>query len=279
MSSRKTKKRDIQNQIAIAGLILTAIACIAAVVVVPEVRVWFKLDFPPSPLPESVQADPANLMDFFPMHIGAQWTYQYSQFTEPASASEDDANPRLGQFTQTVAVLDTGLSDRIKVVGLKVSGENFLNFCIQEGNQPYSGDLETWLVIDSSSLYRACSRQEAYAIARERLSAPDKFALSSGALPMFQAPFEVGKVWPAFPDLPPRDDTAYQWLVESQVDVTLPAGEFKDCYRILLRTMPDTTVRWVCPGVGLVAEEYHHNGAINDYSYELQAYTTRIMEE
>lgn len=246
---------------------------------IPELRNWLKLDSPPSPEPTSAQAAPANLMDFFPMHIGSQWTYQYSQFTEPTSANEGGANPQLGQFTQTVAVVDTGLSDRIMVVGLKTTGENFLNFCIPDGNQPYSGDLETWLVIDSSSLYQVCSRQEAYAIATARLSDPDDFALSSGALPMFQSPLEVGRLWPAFPGLPPREDTDYQWLVESQVDVDLPAGEFKNCYRILLNTLPDTLVRWVCPGTGLVAEQYHHHGAINDYRYELQAYTTNIMEE
>jgi len=277
--ARKTKKRNIEIILGIAALVLTAISAATDIISLPKIRGWFNLDTPPSPVSQSVQADPANLMDFFPMHIGAEWTYQYAQFTEPASASEDGANPLLGQFTQTVAVVDTGLSDRIKVVGLKVTGENFMNNCINEGNQPYSGDLETWLVLDQTSLYQACSRQEAYAIANERITAPNNFDLSSGALPMFQAPFEVGRLWSAFSDLPPRDDTAYQWLVESQVDVTLAAGEFKDCYRILLYTTPDTTVRWVCPGIGLVAEQYHHHGAINDYSYELQAYTTRIIEE
>lgn len=85
-------------------------------------------------------------------------------------------------------------------------------------------------------------------------------------------PFEIGDSWKAFPDIPVDNDPSCQWYVETQSDVVVPAGAFKDCYRITLYTNPDTTIKWVCKGVGLVAWEYHHNGAVVDYRAELSSY-------
>jgi len=290
MPPRQSKRVKFKINLGIISVVVAAIACVAAVLVVPEVRTWLGLDNAQrtqtaTSLTEviatqiqengqpTIQVDLNDLTEIFPIYVSSTWTYNYSHFIEPTNAINPPSNPEFGQFTITVAVIDSGLSDKVKVIGMKVSGEKYFNKCFNEGQELYTGDLQTWYVLDSESLYIACTREEAYTIANARIANPDTFVISKTVLPMFKAPIEVGKVWPAFADIPPSDDTNYQWYIESHVDVNLPAGEFKDCFRIILNTLGDSEIRWVCPGIGLVAEEYHHRGAINDYRYELQNYS------
>lgn len=88
--------------------------------------------------------------------------------------------------------------------------------------------------------------------------------------PTFEGPFEVGDIWRWDPHRPiNKEYIDYQWYVLEKVDISVPAGNFENCYRIVLSTLPDNTVKWVCPGVGLVAEEYHHVGSTHDYRIEL----------
>jgi hypothetical protein len=83
----------------------------------------------------------------------------------------------------------------------------------------------------------------------------------------------VGAVWGADPAFPAREDTFYQWHVEARTDVDVPAGRFKDCFALAYRTNPDHLMRWVCPGVGLVAWEYDHHGTVEQYRAELKEWS------
>jgi len=290
MLPKQYKKLKIETRLMIIGLIVAAVACVAAVMVVPEFRRLLKLEeydlTTPNanlrltvmsqtyePFKQTPTINMNNLLDIYPLFVGATWTYNYSQFIEPANTINLPNNPEFGQFTITVVVIDSGFSDRVKIVGMKVSGENYFNICFNEGRDLFAGDLQTWYVLDSKSMYVTCTREQVYMIAKERMANPDNVVISDTVFPMLVTPLEVGKLWPAFADIPPRDDTFYQWYVESKVDISLPAGKFKDCFRILLNTLGDSLVRWICPGIGMVAEEYHHRGAINDYRYELQNYS------
>jgi len=208
-----------------------------------------------------------EMRDVFPVYIGSTWVYHTGKVTESHDGQGSNIESVIGNYTETVVALDSGPSDRFWIVGTKVSGENYLNKCA--GNDLSSGDLDVWYVLNEEHLYQVCSRSEAYEIALEMRS---EDLATIHYLPTYVAPFEVGKLWPAFPDLPPREDTAYQWFVEAKVDVTVPAGEFKNCYRLLLYTLPDTTIRWVCPGFGMVASTYHHRGSVVDYRAELKSF-------
>jgi hypothetical protein len=59
------------------------------------------------------------------------------------------------------------------------------------------------------------------------------------------------------------------WYVDAQEDVVVPAGNFNDCYRLIFRTTPDFTVRWIYPRVGLAAAEYVHLGSTSEVRLEL----------
>ena len=217
---------------------------------------------------QSSNVEPDTIGDIFPMFIGSTWSYSFGKVTQATDEQGSRILQSIGSYTETVVTIETGLSDKAKIIGVEITGENFMNHCA--GDDFMSGDLDTWYVLDDSRLFQLCSRDEASTVATEMVHGQTQ--ATSSVLPEYVAPFEVGKLWPAFPDIPPREDTCYQWHVESKVDVSVPAGEFKDCYRLLLYTMPDTTIRWVCPGVGLVAAEYHHHGSIEEYRAELKSF-------
>ena len=217
---------------------------------------------------QSSTVEPNTIGDIFPMFIGSTWSYNFGKVTQATDEEGSRILQFIGSYTETVVAIETGLSDKAKIIGVEITGESFMNHCA--GDDFISGDLDTWYVLDDSRLFQLCSRDEASAVATEMVRGQTQATPS--VLPEYVAPFEVGKLWPAFPDTAPREDTCYQWHVESKVDVRVPAGEFKDCYRLLLCTLPDTVIRWVCPGVGLVAVEYHHHGSIEEYRAELESF-------
>jgi hypothetical protein len=81
-------------------------------------------------------------------------------------------------------------------------------------------------------------------------------------------PLKVGLKWNEESDSK-RNDNRYCWYVEKIENVTVPAGTFKDCFKIVYDTCPDTTTEWYCPGVGIVKYEYRHRGTMTNETREL----------
>ncbi|HAZ10308.1 MAG TPA: hypothetical protein DCY56_04305 [Candidatus Omnitrophica bacterium] len=81
-------------------------------------------------------------------------------------------------------------------------------------------------------------------------------------------PLKVGLKWDEESDFK-RNDNMYCWYVEKIEDVTVPAGTFKDCFKIVYDTCPDTTAEWYYPGVGIIKYEYCHHGTITNETREL----------
>lgn len=216
------------------------------------------------------QSSPDRITDVFPFYVGGTWVYNFGILSEAI----DTGSPRIGQvigsYTERVVIIETGFANSIRIIGVEQTGENFLSTCSSQAL--VSGDLTLWYVADSHRLYTECSRADAFATAMNLRLEGDRGTTPISEMPEYVVPFEVGNLWPAFPDPSPRDDTAYQWHVEALVEVNVPADRFVDCYRIVLFTLPDSSVRWVCPGVGLVAQEYHHHGSVVDYRAELTSY-------
>lgn len=205
--------------------------------------------------------EPSAIVDFFPIFLGYSWTYNFVVASE-LQADEFSVN----QFTRKVVSVETGLGDRIRIVEIHESGgPTYLSNCLRDTSR-------YWYVLDETRLFDACSKNEAYEIAMD-LKNEGQWGTSERLMtPDYVAPFEVGNLWAWDISLPPREDTNYQWHVDAKVDVTVPAGTFKDCYRILLYMLNSSTIRWICPGVGLVAAEYHHHGAQDDFRAELASF-------
>lgn len=208
-----------------------------------------------------------EVFEMFPMFVGSLRTYSYFRSSGP------DPGPLFSDiwfYTERVIFIETGFEDNVRIIGVEQTGGNFLTCCSDESQIPGVPDL--WYITDNKRLYYACSRSEAWEIANaiqhERELGTSPLLLT----PEYVLPFKVGDLWGALPDDPPRDDTWYQWHVEARVDVTVPAGKFENCFRIVHFTLPDSVIRWVCPGIGLVASEYHHHGTPIDWRMELVSF-------
>ena len=82
-------------------------------------------------------------------------------------------------------------------------------------------------------------------------------------------PLKVGAKW-GDPEFLDRKDNMYVSYVDKVEDVTVPAGTFKHCFKVVFITAPDDTREWFCPGVGIVKIEYHHHGTILNWTIELK---------
>ena len=205
----------------------------------------------------------------FPYFVGQERTYNYRR--EMALPSVDgqviETATDTGTFTESTAFIETGNNDRVQVVGLEQTGENPASYCAVD---PAPNAFDIWIVADATRLYRVCSREEAYAIAGDILNEDEQGPTERTLAPTFEIPLEVGHIWRWDPYRPVDEQYMdYQWYVHDKVDVSVPAGNFTGCYRIVLSTLPDTTIKSVCPGLGLVAEEYQHGGSTHEYRIEL----------
>lgn len=203
----------------------------------------------------------------FPEFLGYTWTYNVSRVS--GLINDESRQYEIGQFTRRIASIETGINDYVRIIAVDQSGENFLSQC---ATTLASGDLDIWYVIDNHRFYTACSKNEAYEIAMDLRNEVEEGPTERLLTPDYVLPFEVGNLWAWDPSLPPREDTNYQWHIQAKVDVDVAAGRFEECYRIVLSTLGSSTIKWVCPGIGLVAEEYHHYGAVDDYRAELVSY-------
>jgi hypothetical protein len=280
--------KSTSTPIQIAGLIFAGVVCIAAVMVLPEFRQFLGLnrasEHPATTNPPPGEGRPSDIVaqargqgaqpaketlyDYFPVFIGSRWTYNVSTLSE----AEESAIETIGTYTETIVTIETGPSDQFQVMGIKLDGENPFRYCEKEPGSPAISP-DAYYAMNQEQLYIVCTRSEAFQAINQTLAASGGTLPAVGEKPDFVFPFEVGKMWPAFPeDMSPPDDPFYKWYVEDMVDVTTPAGHFSDCYRLVLFTLPDTSFRWVCPGVGLVAAEYFHHGTVMEIRAELASY-------
>jgi len=88
--------------------------------------------------------------------------------------------------------------------------------------------------------------------------------------PEYVFPLEVGAAFGAVGT--PTPDHGYEWLVEAQETVQVPAGQLEDCYRLVLRTNSGEALRWFCPGVGLARARYSFQGNRHVEEWELVSY-------
>ena len=194
---------------------------------------------------------------FFPTTPGSSWTFSYVEQLESWHDNTMSIDTESGTFSVQIVMYQTGLSDRVHMVGYENSRENFLAPCYPNSNANF--DVDYWYIFDEKDVYVSCDRIDMNKLATDlvRNESPNRE-------PEYSFPFIVGKEWP--------DDTGYSWRVDAQVSIEVPAGKFSGCYRIVLWTGPDEIIKWICPDVGLVTMQYSHHGSVHDYRAELTDY-------
>jgi hypothetical protein len=263
-----TKKKKKIKWLEISGLVVSILGVIAAWLVVPELRDFFapiEVEHV-SPIEYKASTNENNeisISDLFPYFIGTKREYRFGTLSDNR-INQMKTTATLGKYTETVVSVKTGISNRARVVEVQVEGENFFTDCNK--GELFSGEISIWYIMNDKQLFIACSKEEVNAIANDLV----RKGVTEIKFPSYIAPLNIGDKWPVFTenDLN-REDNAYVWFVESIVPVTVPYGSFENCYRIVLFTNPDTTVRYVCPGIGLVASHYTHHGTVRDFTSEL----------
>jgi hypothetical protein len=207
---------------------------------------------------------PQTIMEFFPYYLGSSWTFYYNHLT----ADEQDPEKVVtieGSFTDQVEFIESDGSGIFRQIGIRRTGT------------PPSTDPSTscfgdtfWYLIEQNRLFDACSIEEIEELTQDHQKETVTGVMSDDLIwhHMYSVPLEVGDKWGGFGGIS-EEYSDYWWYVEAQEDVVVPAGNFKDCYRLIFRTNPDATVRWICPGIGVVAAEYDHFGSRNEVKLEL----------
>lgn len=125
MSTKDWSRGDI---IGVAGIFIAVLACVAAVIVVPEVRSWLGLErlSPRNPVEASIQPTP-------------ELNKPASSETTSATSSDSSSRPAIPKFEGAVGHLDEGTKFVDFIYGNQ-SKIVFLDIYIQE--EQFDGDLE-----------------------------------------------------------------------------------------------------------------------------------------
>lgn len=180
-----------------------------------------------------------TMLEYFPHQSGDTWIYTFTANCGPNNGSQEGEYKRIIQ--------DAIHSDSIIILKVLEQSKVDVWSCLMD-------DIESWWIIDEDAVFWASNEAEAQEIADMLLNAAEENPFA----PEFQLPFGEGAYWALFPGIDVETTTFWRWNAHEESVVSVPAGEFTGCYRMSYQTNPDITLRWVCPGQGLVAEEYIH---------------------
>jgi hypothetical protein len=192
-----------------------------------------------------------EILAFYPLAKGAVWTYQ-ATFDMAGASPGDDHAIWTGAITATVTEASVEQSFPV----FRLDWSDYPDVFAFEFATQYD-------VIRDAGIYQAATEDKARELARSPVFAETAY---------MGWPLTSGGQW-GDPQMLANHDGRYVWVVEAAGTVTVPAGTFEGCYKATMLTNPDTTLRWFCPGRGLVRYEYHHHGTINDQVWELAAFT------
>ena len=85
-------------------------------------------------------------------------------------------------------------------------------------------------------------------------------------------PLYIGQKWGDEHQLKNRNDGYYVWEVEKKLSQDVLGKKYDDCFRIAYKTLPDTTYKIFCYGIGIIEEGYKHNGTVMEETYKLTAF-------
>jgi hypothetical protein len=206
---------------------------------------------------------------FFPFHIGDRRTYELKGEQETGSGPNAHMEPLRGLYSETVVSI-RWLNSKTELIELDRTGlSDAYAVCAPDSDEPST--VQFWYALASHAVLALCSRHDVEDLEAELKQSPHSSPAPEEA--DYVLPFRVGNTWGADPDVPKRNDSMYEWVVEGLTAVSVPAGRFGNCYQMTFRTLPDHEEQWICEGLGLVADEYTHNGTPEHYRIELKSVT------
>jgi hypothetical protein len=236
----------------------------------------------PDFFPSKTQIAPAStalpenpVIDYFPLFVGSSRVYSVGMST-PKTEGGSELVESTGTYTEKVIMVESSAYEKLHIYKIEQTGEVFDLDCT--GLEPTIGTVNKWYITDENNLYVGCSEEAKNKIASALYA---QYFLNTPAtetqslLPKITFPLKIDSQWRAFYDMPlaPDGNKDYTWYVESNESIETAAGKFNECFKIVLYTLPDTSFKYVCKGVGVVALEYHHNGSPYKYRVELASYS------
>ncbi|HND75346.1 MAG TPA: hypothetical protein PLQ75_05865 [Anaerolineales bacterium] len=259
------KKTSVTIQAAIITVVGTGFFALITSVLTPVIQHWLEKPTE-STSDENSNIDP--LIEYFPLFVGSTRTYTVGNST-PTTDGMEGLIEYISTYTEKVIFVESGAYEKIHIYKVEQSGEIYdLDCTTWETRQ---GPVNKWYITFENKLYTACSEDGKVAILQslyEEIKSPDK---TDKITPKIIFPIEIGNSWGAI--TAPGEDHMYKYNVEIKTSLSTPAGSFTDCYKIVFYTSGDSSIRYVCPGVGDVALEYHHYGNPINYRVELQSYS------
>ncbi|MBI2845621.1 MAG: hypothetical protein HYX86_03635 [Chloroflexi bacterium] len=194
-----------------------------------------------------------------PLSVGNYWTYRVTRY--------EGFNPN-DMMTATSMITDT-------IIGIEVKEEFFIATVqsVQSeevlvevrGKYPVANALRTatttnyWLIVDGNRVLRQ----------DDRLDLSD---LQTRVLVEFVFPVILNSEWSIFN----AKDAPLNRKVASIGSITVPAGEFTDCFFLETGAFAGTTIEdWFCPGIGLVWNNSEHHGTPYGGRTELVSYRVK----
>ncbi|HTX90023.1 MAG TPA: hypothetical protein VMC09_02305 [Anaerolineales bacterium] len=216
--------------------------------------------------------DPDLSSAYFPLAAGDTWTYSFTSDVESPEGSGNLAT-RTGTFSEQVIGAGASPYKALHIYQAELTGEVLDEECT--GGTVVPGPLRIWYILDETRLFIACTDGGKDGIVKALYD--ERFVYHptpAGVLeiPELIFPLAEGAGWAAFPGIAPDSYHSYGWYVDQKLELNTSAGDFKDCYRVVLDTNPDTSIRYFCNGVGFVAFEYHHHGSALDFRVDLTSY-------
>lgn len=209
---------------------------------------------------------PTPVARFFPFEPGARWTYHFEQSIEGIVPKVDKV---AGSWSDTVSTVHL-LSPSLRIVEISRTGTLPQDFGDCPASAATPGTVQFWYIVQRTRIFVRCTEADARSLAATLTASPDAPIFSDDG-PEYVLPFRAGAFWDNDPAVR-RDDTMYRWNVIASGSITVPAGRFNGCFETSYETMPDDEERWVCPGVGLVEQDYDHHGSVNQITIKLTGY-------
>lgn len=197
--------------------------------------------------------------EFLPLIEGNYWIYQDQMEIQDIDGEFEVENKYIGE---TVRVKRTNQLRTLRVLSTEERGDFKIAKMQEEGTT--EGIKTFFYVVDNKN-----GRIYNYGNEQIKKILPDNNNVVIEGLPEYIFPLQVGLKW-GDPESLNREDNMYVFYVEKIEDVTVPAGTFKNCFKIAHYTLPDKTIQWFCPDVGIVRLEYRHHGTIDNLVSELK---------
>lgn len=216
------------------------------------------------------------IIEYFPLFVGSTRTYTVGNST-PQVGGGDGLVEFISNYTEKVILVESSPYEAIHIYKVEQTGEIYDLDCT--GWSTMQGPNNKWYITYDTNLYVTCDEAEKDRVV-DTLSSQYflKTTVSNPALTLSRIVFPLAKdsKWDwisGTPTLLEHSDNMYVWWVEAKVNLTTPAGQFDDCYKISLYTNSDSSFKYICRGVGIVALEYHHHGSPVNYRVELSSYS------